>query len=214
MRASSTRTTCSAEARGRNAVGEEPFIVEYFTTHTTPRRKAREQRHVSPAGSRPHRFGRWSGRTRDASVDEAARAAGEGRRLRLARKGPQTCCEALAAANPATAKLLAGLGANTIKFPGCLTLARIAAIRQDVDIPLDISVEGADDFGGFVRHDDLREAVRVAALVHLELTVRNSPGIYPAGEPLETVVLVGARERVRRAAIGLALLSRYDGSTR
>ena len=113
--------------------------------------------------------------------------------------------------NPATAKLLAELGADTINLPGDLTLAQIAAIREVVDLPLDIYVEGADDFGGLVRHYEIPEIVRVAAPVHLKFTIRNSPGIYPAGEQLETVVLASARERVRRAAIGLALLNRYDG---
>jgi hypothetical protein len=52
--------------------------------------------------------------------------------------------------------------------------------------------------------------VRVAAPVHLKFTVRNAPGLYPSGEHLSTLAVQTARERVRRAAIGLALLHRYD----
>jgi hypothetical protein len=115
----------------------------------------------------------------------------------------------LPAANPATARVLADLGATTINLPIDLSLAQIAAIRQAVDVPLDVYVEGADDFGGTVRHYEIPDLVRVAAPVHLKFTVRNSPGIYPSGEHLRPVVVATARERVRRAAIGLAILQRY-----
>jgi hypothetical protein len=115
----------------------------------------------------------------------------------------------LPAANPATARVLEDLGATTINLPIDLSLAQIAAIRQAVDVPLDVYVEGADDFGGTVRHYEIPDLVRVAAPVHLKFTVRNSPGIYPSGEHLRPVVVATARERVRRAAIGLAILQRY-----
>lgn len=116
----------------------------------------------------------------------------------------------LPTANPATAKVLESLGADTINLPGDLSLSQYATIREAVDVPLDIYVEGADDFGGLVRYYEIPELVRVAAPVHLKFTVRNSPGIYPAGEQLEAIVLASARERVRRAAIGISLLKRYD----
>jgi hypothetical protein len=71
-------------------------------------------------------------------------------------------------------------------------------------------VEGADDFGGVVRYYEVPDLVRVAAPIYLKFTVRNAPGIYPAGEHLLGVAVATARERVRRAAIGLALLGRHD----
>jgi hypothetical protein len=49
-----------------------------------------------------------------------------------------------------------------------------------------------------------------AAPIHLKFTVRNAPGIYPSGEHLAPVAMATARERVRRAAIGLAMLERYS----
>jgi hypothetical protein len=70
-------------------------------------------------------------------------------------------------------------------------------------------VEAADDFGGTVRHYEVAELVRVAAPVHLKFTVRNAPSIYPSGIHLESLVISSARERVRRAALGLELLTRY-----
>ncbi|HEV2895145.1 MAG TPA: U32 family peptidase [Actinomycetota bacterium] len=111
--------------------------------------------------------------------------------------------------NPATARLLEDLGATTINLPVDLSLAQIAAIRQAVAVPLDVYVEGADDFGGPVRYYEAPELVRVAAPIHLKFTVRNAPGIYPSGEHLAALAVASARERVRRAAIGLAMLRRH-----
>jgi hypothetical protein len=112
--------------------------------------------------------------------------------------------------NPATARLVEDLGATTINLPIDLSLAQIAAIRAAVAVPLDVYVEGADDFGGAVRYYETPELVRVAAPVHLKFTVRNAPGIYPSGEHLAGLAVASARERVRRAAIGVALLRRHS----
>jgi hypothetical protein len=60
-----------------------------------------------------------------------------------------------------------------------------------------------------VRYYEIPEIVRVAAPVYLKFTVRNAPGIYPAGEHLADLAVRSARERVRRAAIGIAMLKRY-----
>jgi hypothetical protein len=70
-------------------------------------------------------------------------------------------------------------------------------------------VEAPDDFGGTVRHYEIAELVRVAAPIYVKFGVRNAPGIYPSGQHLESTVLALSRERVRRAAISLAILRRY-----
>jgi hypothetical protein len=115
----------------------------------------------------------------------------------------------LPAANPATARILEDLGANSINLPVDLTLAQVAAIRQAVDAAVDFYVESPDDVGGVVRHYEIPELVRVAAPIYLKFGVRNHPPIYPSGLHLEPTVLALARERVRRAAIGLGILRRY-----
>jgi len=115
----------------------------------------------------------------------------------------------LAVANPATARVLEDLGANSLNLPVDLSLPQIAAIRQAVDVPVDMYVEAADDFGAPVRYYELPELVRVASPVYIKFTVRNAPSIYPSGMHLAPTVLATARERVRRAAIGLDLLKRY-----
>lgn len=72
---------------------------------------------------------------------------------------------------------------------------------------MDVYVEGADDFGAPVRHCEI---VRVASPVYVKFAVRNAPNIYPSGGHLERVAIDTARERVRRAAIGLSMLTRYS----
>lgn len=115
----------------------------------------------------------------------------------------------LGAANPVSVRLLQDLGAGTFNVPTDLTLARLAAIRQVVDIPLDIYVEAPDDFGGFVRHYEIPEIVRVAAPVYIKFGLRNAPNIYPSGSHLEEMAMRLTRERVRRARLGLDQLRRY-----
>ncbi len=90
-----------------------------------------------------------------------------------------------------------------------LTLAQLAAIRAAVDVPLDVYVEVPDDVGGFVRHYEIAELVRVCAPVYLKFGLRNAPNIYPSGRHLEDLAVRLGRERVRRAAIGLMMLHRY-----
>ena len=114
----------------------------------------------------------------------------------------------LPVANPATARVLEDLGATTLNLPVDLAVADIAAIRAAVSLPLDVYIEGSDDFGGPVRYHDLPEIVRVAAPVYVKFTARNAPNTYPSGAHLAPVVLALAAERVRRASIGLALLAR------
>jgi hypothetical protein len=112
-------------------------------------------------------------------------------------------------ANPASIRLAEQFGATTYNVPTDLTLAQLAAIRAAVDLPLDIYVESPDDLGGFVRHFEIAEIVRVAAPVYLKFGLRNAPNIYPSGTHLTPTAVSLGRERVRRAELGLELLGRY-----
>jgi hypothetical protein len=114
----------------------------------------------------------------------------------------------LPAANPAAARVLADLGADTINLPTDLTLAQIAAIRATVDVPLDVYVEAPDNLGGFVRLHEIPELIRVAAPVYVKFGLRNAPDVDPAGTHLEATAVALSRERVRRARLGMELLAR------
>jgi hypothetical protein len=114
----------------------------------------------------------------------------------------------LPAANAAAARVLVELGASTINVPTDLTLPQLAALRAAVDVPLDVYVESPDTLGGFLRHHEIPELVRVCAPVYLKFGLRNAPDVYPAGTHLDAVTVALARERVRRARLGLDLLAR------
>ncbi len=115
--------------------------------------------------------------------------------------------------NPATARLLEDLGADTLNIAVDLSVPQIAAMRAAVRVPLDIYVEGPDDFGGPLRYYDVPEIVRTAAPVHLKFAVRNAASLYPYGRHLRQHLLDTARERVRRAALALQILNRADAET-
>lgn len=116
----------------------------------------------------------------------------------------------LGAANPASVRILQDLGLTTFNTPTDLSLAQLAAIRAATTMPLDIYVEVPDDIGGFVRHYEIAELVRVCAPVYLKFGLRNAPNIYPAGTHLESTAIALTRERLRRARIGYDMLKRLD----
>ena len=115
----------------------------------------------------------------------------------------------MGAANPASIHLQEQLGAGTYNVPTDLDLPKLAAIRAAVDIPLDLYVEVPDNFGGFIRHYEIAEIVRLLAPVYVKFGLRNAPNIYPSGTHIEQTVIALSRERVRRAEIGLDHLKRY-----
>lgn len=111
--------------------------------------------------------------------------------------------------NPVSIRMIESIGAGTFNVPTDLTLSRLAAIRQAVDIPLDIYVEVPDEIGGFIRHYDIPEIIRVAAPVYIKFGLRNAPNIYPSGTHLEDTSIALSKERVRRARIGFEMIQRY-----
>lgn len=116
----------------------------------------------------------------------------------------------MAASNPVSIRLLADNGMTTYNVPTDLSLAHLAAIRQATTIPLDIYIEVPDDIGGFIRHYEIAEIIRVAAPVYVKFGLRNAPNIYPSGTHLEATAVALTRERVRRAKLGLDLLHRLN----
>lgn len=111
-------------------------------------------------------------------------------------------------ANPLGIKMLEVAGLNTINVSSDISLAKLAALRQVLSIPIDLYIEGPDGLGGFTRYHELPEIVRVGAPIYLKFGLRNAPNIYPSGIHLENVAIQTGRERVRRAAIGMEHLAR------
>ncbi len=116
----------------------------------------------------------------------------------------------LGMANPIGIKMLVDAGLNTVNVTSDISLARLAALRQVVSVPIDLYIEGPDGLGGFMRYYELPEIVRIGAPIYLKFGLRNAPNIYPSGVHLEQQAIQTGRERVHRAAIGLETLARYS----
>jgi len=139
------------------------------------------------------------------SVFDAMRRGGE-----LPREMQAKISVMLPVGNPAAARVIQDLGADTINIPTDLTLAEIAAIRAAIDIPIDVYVEAPADVGGFIRYPELPDIIRVAAPVYIKVGISNAPDIYPAGKHLDATLEDLSRERVRRARLALDLLERAE----
>ncbi len=70
--------------------------------------------------------------------------------------------------NPCSAKLLEMIGADSINPVRDIQLQMLAAMRQAIDIPIDIHTENPKSTGGFIRHYEVPEMIRVAAPMYLK----------------------------------------------
>ncbi|HEY0260001.1 MAG TPA: U32 family peptidase [Lacisediminihabitans sp.] len=74
----------------------------------------------------------------------------------------------MGAANPAHARVLAQIGADSVNLQRDLDVRMIAAVRASTDAALDLHTDNPASTGGFVRGYDVPEIVRVAAPVYLK----------------------------------------------
>lgn len=70
--------------------------------------------------------------------------------------------------NPCSAKLLESIGADSINPVRDIQLQMMAAMRQSIEIPIDIHTENPKSTGGFIRHYEVPEMIRVAAPIYLK----------------------------------------------
>lgn len=70
--------------------------------------------------------------------------------------------------NPCSARLLELNGANSINPVRDIQLPMLAALRQAIQIPIDIHTENPASSGGFIRHYEVPEMIRVAAPLYLK----------------------------------------------
>ena len=114
--------------------------------------------------------------------------------------------------NPMALQVIAGLGGDSINVPGDLTIGQLFEMRSASPVSLDMYVESPDDMGGFVRHYDVPELIRVAAPLYLKFGLRNAPSMYPLGRHLLETAISTGRERVRRARLALDIVERLGGA--
>jgi hypothetical protein len=70
--------------------------------------------------------------------------------------------------NPCSARLLDSIGADTLNPVRDIQLQMLAALRAAIDIPLDVHTENPASSGGFIRHYEVPEMIRVAAPIYLK----------------------------------------------
>ena len=70
--------------------------------------------------------------------------------------------------NPCSAKLLEENGADSFNIVRDYQLQHLAAVRAAVDIPIDCQTENPESSGGFIRHYEVPEMIRVAAPIYLK----------------------------------------------
>jgi len=111
-------------------------------------------------------------------------------------------------ANPAGAKVLEMLGANTFNPVADLTLPMLAAIRKVVDIPVDVHVYLFDSFGGFNRLWETPEIARVTAPCYFKIEPGPSVGaMYKPWVSPESLAFA-AREKVKNAETIIQLIDK------
>lgn len=70
--------------------------------------------------------------------------------------------------NPCSARLLESIGADSINPVRDIQLQMLSAMRAAVDIPIDIHTENPKSTGGFIRHYEVPEFIRVASPIYLK----------------------------------------------
>lgn len=70
--------------------------------------------------------------------------------------------------NPCSARILEKLGADSINPVRDIQIQMLAAMRDAVDVPIDIHTENPKSSGGFIRHYEVPEFIRVAAPIYLK----------------------------------------------
>ena len=105
--------------------------------------------------------------------------------------------------NPCSARLMQELGANSFNPVRDIQLQMLAAIRSAIDIPIDLHTENPKSSGGFIRHYEVPEFIRVAAPVYLK-----TGGSVAATHSWDTTDS-DARKRAKQVALVKRVIDEY-----
>ncbi len=105
--------------------------------------------------------------------------------------------------NPCSARMLAELGADSINPVRDIQVQMLAAMRAAVDIPIDIHTENPKSSGGFIRHYEVPDFIRVAAPVYLK-----TGGSVAATHSYDTTA-DEARRRAKQVALVKRMIDEY-----
>ena len=105
--------------------------------------------------------------------------------------------------NPCSARLLENSGADSINPVRDIQLPMLSAMRQAIEIPIDIHTENPASTGGFIRHYEVPEIIRVASPVYLK-----TGGSVAATHSWDTTV-EGARARMKQVILVKRMIDSY-----
>ena len=105
--------------------------------------------------------------------------------------------------NPCSAKLLESVGANSINPVRDIQMQMLAAMRQAIDIPIDIHTENPTSTGGFIRHYEVPEMIRVAAPIYLK-----TGGAVAKTHSWDTTA-DDAKKRAKQVALVMRVINSY-----
>jgi hypothetical protein len=105
--------------------------------------------------------------------------------------------------NPASALLLESLGTDSFNPVRDLQISMLAAIREAINIPLDIHTENPKSSGGFIRHYEVPEIIRKACPVYLK-----TGGAVAASHGWDTTKKEAA-ERAKHVLLVQNMVDRY-----
>ncbi len=105
--------------------------------------------------------------------------------------------------NPCSAKLLELNGADSVNPIRDIQIQMLGAIRQAIDIPIDVHTENPDSSGGFIRHYEVPEMVRVACPIYLK--TGGSVAKTHSWESTEA----DARKRAKQVALVQRVINQY-----
>ncbi|MDI6701945.1 U32 family peptidase [Methanothermobacter wolfeii] len=105
--------------------------------------------------------------------------------------------------NPASARLLQDIGADSINPVRDLQVPMLASIRQAVDVSIDVHTENPRSSGGFIRHYEVPDIIRYASPVYLKT------GGSVAGHHGWDTTESQARERIRQVVLVRDMIERY-----
>lgn len=105
--------------------------------------------------------------------------------------------------NPCSARLMQECGANSFNPVRDIQLQMLAAIRAAIDIPIDIHTENPKSTGGFIRHYEVPEFIRVAAPIYLK-----TGGSVAATHSWDTTE-ADAKKRAKQVALVKRVIDEY-----
>ena len=105
--------------------------------------------------------------------------------------------------NPCSARLLQEIGANSFNPVRDIQLQMLSAIRAAIDIPIDIHTENPKSTGGFIRHYEVPEFIRVAAPIYLK-----TGGSIAATHSWDTTE-ADAKKRAKQVALVKRVIDTY-----